>query len=252
MAAVLEVQNVCKSFETNDNKNDILKNINLSVMEGEFVTIMGPSGSGKSTLLYSVSGMDQVDSGKIILGKKDLAKCNEKELTEVRRSKMGFVFQQPNLLKNLSILDNIVLTAVLKEPEKIDEIHQRAKALMKKAGIEGIEDRDIKSISGGQAQRVGICRALINKPKILFADEPTGALNSKMAKEIMTLLKEINEEGMTLLMVTHDVKVAAQSDRVLFMVDGKIMSEAQLGKSDGRDLEERMATISRTMQRLSI
>lgn len=252
METVLEVQNVCKSFQMDDRKNDVLKNISLSVNKGEFVTIMGPSGSGKSTLLYSVSGMDQVDSGRITLGQKDLVKCNEEELTQVRRNQMGFIFQQPNLLRNLSILDNIALTAVLSQPQKVQEIYQYAKFLMKKAGIEGLEDRDIKKASGGQSQRVGICRALINKPQILFADEPTGALNSKMAQEIMTLLKAINNEGTTLLMVTHDVKVAAESERVLFMVDGKIMSALQLGKSKEAELGDRMTRISTTMQKLCI
>lgn len=247
MTALLESQQLCKSFAVgNDNEVTVLSDVDLQIEPGEFLAVMGPSGSGKSTLLYNVSGMDRAKSGKVLFNGQDITALSEEELAKVRLTGMGFVFQHIHLLKNLSIFDNVVLPAYLALDESHDQIDRRAGALMEQVGVAHLADNDITQASGGQLQRVGICRALINKPDILFGDEPTGALNSKAAGEIMDLLKEINESGTTIMLVTHDVRVAARTERVLFMLDGKIVSETYLGKpsANGAERKEREERLS--------
>ena len=248
MTALLESQQLCKSFVLgNDNEVTVLSDVNLSIESGEFVSVMGPSGSGKSTLLYNVSGMDRAKSGNVMFNGKDITALSEEALAAVRLTGMGFVFQHIHLLKNLSIFDNVVLPAYLAREENHAQINQRAETLMEQVGVAHLADNDITQASGGQLQRVGICRALINNPDILFGDEPTGALNSKAAGEIMDLLTDINESGTTIMLVTHDVKVAARTERVLFMLDGQIVAEKHLGKpsangSESKEREERLSS----------
>ncbi len=230
MENILEAKALNKSYIINNKHYDVLKDINLYIKKGEFISVMGRSGSGKSTLLYTVSGMDRMTSGSVIFNGQDLSRLAEKELSKIRLNKMGFIFQQFNLLKNLSIFDNIILTAYLRRKVNRTEINNRALELMKKTGIEELADNDITQASGGQLQRVGICRALINNPEIIFADEPTGALNSTAADGIMEILTEINSSGTTILLVTHDLKVASKTERVLFVLDGNIVAEQKLGK----------------------
>ncbi len=247
MTALLESQQLCKSFVLgNDNEYTVLSDVDLTIESGEFVAVMGPSGSGKSTLLYNVSGMDRAKSGRVLFNGQDITALSEEELAEVRLTGMGFVFQHIHLLKNLSIFDNVVLPAYLARTESHDQINQRAEGLMAQVGVAHLADNDITQASGGQLQRVGICRALINNPAILFGDEPTGALNSKAAGEIMDLLAEINDSGTTIMLVTHDVRVAARSERVLFMLDGQIVAEKYLGKpyENGADRKEREESLS--------
>ncbi len=247
MTALLESQQLCKSFILgNDKEYTVLSDVDLSIEPGEFVSVMGPSGSGKSTLLYNISGMDRAKSGRVLFNDQDITALSEEELSKVRLTGMGFVFQHIHLLRNLSIFDNVVLPAYLALEESHDQIDQRAEALMEQVGVAHLAGNDITQASGGQLQRVGICRALINKPDILFGDEPTGALNSKAAGEIMDLLKEINKSGTTIMLVTHDVRVAARTERVLFMLDGQIGSEKYLGKpsENGTERREREESLS--------
>jgi putative ABC transport system ATP-binding protein len=251
MTALLESQQLCKSFVLgNDNEYTVLSDVDLTIEPGEFVSVMGPSGSGKSTLLYNISGMDRAKSGHVLFNgqgiKRDLTTLSEEDLSKVRLTGMGFVFQHIHLLKNLSIFDNVVLPAYLAREESHDQIDQRAEALMEQVGVAHLAGNDITQASGGQLQRVGICRALINNPDILFGDEPTGALNSKAAGEIMDLLAEINQSGTTIMLVTHDVRVAARTERVLFMLDGKIIAEKHLGKpsENGTERKEREESLS--------
>lgn len=251
MTALLESQQLCKSFVLgNDNEYTVLSDVDLTIEPGEFVSVMGPSGSGKSTLLYNISGMDRAKSGHVLFNgqgiKRDLTTLSEEDLSKVRLTSMGFVFQHIHLLKNLSIFDNVVLPAYLAREESHDQIDQRAEALMEQVGVAHLAGNDITQASGGQLQRVGICRALINNPDILFGDEPTGALNSKAADEIMDLLTEINQSGTTIMLVTHDVRVAARTERVLFMLDGKIIAEKHLGKpsENGTERKEREESLS--------
>ena len=231
MKTILKLENVNKSIEIDkNNQRSLLGPINLQIQEGEFVSIMGPSGSGKSTLLYHMSGMDKVTSGSVIFDGQELSSLSEQKLASLRLSKMGFIFQQIHLMKNLSIFDNIILSGYLRKHSSRKEINRRAIELMETMGISGLIDNDITEASGGQLQRAAICRSLINNPSILFGDEPTGALNSKFANDIMEILGNINQAGTTIVLATHDIKVAARTERVIYILDGNIVAERQLGK----------------------
>ncbi|MBR4084823.1 MAG: ABC transporter ATP-binding protein [Lachnospiraceae bacterium] len=237
--AVLEVKDLCKTYVVNKRQNNVLKNVNFAVEDGEMVAIMGPSGSGKSTLLYAVSGMDAATSGNVMFEGKDLTRLNNKDLATLRLDEMGFIFQQMYMMKNLTILDNIVLPAMesKKSKESKKEKLERGEELMRKLGIMEVADNDINEVSGGQLQRACICRSMINKPKVLFADEPTGALNRTASNEVMEELVKLNQEGTTIMMVTHDVKVAAKCSRVLYIVDGNIKGEYI--SPEGADVQEK-------------
>lgn len=246
MSTVLQVKDLCKTYITNKRQNNVLKNVSFSIEEGEMVAIMGPSGSGKSTLLYSVSGMDKPTAGEVILGDKNIATLNDNELSEVRLKYMGFIFQQMHMLKNLSVIDNILLPAykLTNDKAKRKEIDEYCNELMRKLDISDIADNDITEVSGGQLQRACICRSMINNPKILFADEPTGALNKSASDDVMKQLTKINEEGTSIMLVTHDMKVAAKCTRILYIVDGNIKGEINLGKLVDDEIKERQRKVS--------
>ena len=231
MKKILDVKNLCKSFED----TQVLNNIYFKVDEGEFIAIMGRSGSGKSTLLYSISGMDRPTSGNVLYFGKDISKLDDKKMSEIRLKHMGFIFQHSYLLKNLSIRDNIVLPGFKAGTLSREQVNQNANALMIKTGIDSVADHDIKKVSVGQLQRAAICRALINKPDVLFGDEPTGALNSSTTREVMDVINTVNAEGTTVIIVTHDTKVAARASRVIYLMDGNIHDELTLGKYEGAE-----------------
>ena len=201
---------------------------------------MGPSGSGKSTLLYTVSGMDTVTAGSVLFDGEELSSMKEKDLINIRLLKMGFIFQQMYMMKKLSIIDNIILPGFQAKLKPRDEVRKDAETLMRKLDIIDTAEREITEVSGGQLQRACLCRALINNPKVLFADEPTGALNSKASMDVMTRLLEANRAGTSVLMVTHSEKVASISDRIIYLVDGGIQGELTLGKmGDNNELSAR-------------
>lgn len=239
MTALLNVKDLCKTYVINKRQNNVLKNVNFTVEAGEMVAIMGPSGSGKSTLLYAVSGMDKPTGGTVLFDEKDITKMNSKKLAALRLDEMGFIFQQMYMMKNLTILDNIVLPAMesKKTSESKKQKIKRGEDLMRKLGIIEVADNDINEVSGGQLQRACICRSMINRPKVLFADEPTGALNRTASNEVMKELVKLNEEGSTIIMVTHDAKVAAKCSRVLYIVDGNIKGEFKSGNDN--DIQEK-------------
>ena len=242
MKTILEVKNLYKSFE----EAEVLNNISFKIDEGEFIAIMGPSGSGKSTLLYSISGMDRPTSGSVQFWDKDISKLDDEKMSEVRLKQMGFIFQHSYLLKNLSIKDNIVLPGFKADSLTREQVNQNADALMGKTGIDNVAGHDIKKVSGGQLQRAAICRALINQPDILFGDEPTGALNSSTSRGVMDIINGINAEGTTVILVTHDAKVAARARRVIYLIDGKIHNELALGnyEPDEKEKEAREKRLS--------
>lgn len=246
MGTILEVKDLCKTYVINKRQNNVLKNVNFSVEEGEMVAIMGPSGSGKSTLLYSISGMDSVTSGKVLFDQKDITTLGKNELAEVRLDQMGFIFQQMYMMKNLSILDNVVLPAMQskKTKESAKEKLARGEELMRKLGIIDVADNDINEVSGGQLQRACICRSMINKPRLLFADEPTGALNRTSSTEVMDEMVKLNEEGTTVIMVTHDAKVASRCSRVLYIVDGNIKGQYKADNVPGEQEKDRERKLS--------
>ena len=247
MNTILETKNLCKTYIINKRKNNVLKNVNFSIAEGEMVAVMGPSGSGKSTLLYSVSGMDKITAGEVIFRGNNLSGLSAKELADLRLDEMGFIFQQMYMLKNLSVLDNIILPACQskKNTASRKEKVQSGQDLMRKLDIIDIADNDINEVSGGQLQRACICRSMINHPKIIFADEPTGALNRTSSEDVMEELTKINKDGTTIMLVTHDVKVAAKCTRVLYIVDGNIKGEYNLDKyNSSSELRERERSLN--------
>lgn len=252
MKKIIIGENIVKSFSVDNEKHIVLDGVSVEINEGEFVSVMGPSGSGKSTLMFALSGMDGIDGGEVTFDGRNLSALSEKELADIRRTKIGFVFQQSTLLKNLNILDNIILPSMRDNRKSVAKITERARALMKKVGIAELEKRDITQVSGGQLQRAGICRALISNPKIIFGDEPTGALNSKSAQEIMDIISEINTEGTAVILVTHDAKIAARTERIMFMRDGKIVSEMRFEKFNGTDIDDRMKKVVAKMRDIGI
>jgi putative ABC transport system ATP-binding protein len=252
MKKIIIGNQIVKSFGEGDEKRNVLDGVSVEINEGEFVAVMGPSGSGKSTLMFALSGTDNVNGGKVVFDGKDLSAATENELSDIRRTSMGFVFQQPTMLKNLNILDNIILPSMRDNRKNVAEISEKARTLMKRVGIVELEQRDITQVSGGQLQRAGICRALMNSPKIIFGDEPTGALNSKSAQEIMDIFSEINADGTSVMFVTHDAKVAARTERIMFMRDGKIVSELKLPKFDGTDMDGRVEKVTVKMLEIGI
>lgn len=242
MERILRVEGICKG--------GILNDISFDVNSGEMVAIMGPSGSGKSTLLYNISGMDEPTSGRVWLKASEITAMSEDEKADMRLQRIGFVFQQMNMMENLNIIDNILLPAVQASKAKKEfkqrknELNERAELLMKKLSIDGLGDRRITEVSGGQLQRACICRSMMNSPEILFADEPTGALNKSASEEVMEALTALNREGSTILMVTHDSRMASRCGRILYLVDGQIQGELSLGDEIAslKEREERVGS----------
>ncbi|MEB2271100.1 ABC transporter ATP-binding protein [Bacillus safensis] len=231
-------------------KQTILKDIHLSIKRGEFVTIMGPSGCGKTSLLYQLSGIETASTGEIKYKGQSLSEMTDKQLTALRLTEMGFVFQHSHLLKNLNLFDNIIAAAYLARKKPRQELNERAHYLMEKLDIDHLANRYLTEVSGGQLQRAAICRALMNEPDILFADEPTGALNSSTTKEVMNIFSRVHAEGATLLLVTHDPKVALRSERIMFMNDGDIAASLQLGRYDRSTAENRELRLNQWLQDL--
>ncbi len=226
-------------------KDEILKDISFSVYQGEMVAIMGPSGSGKSTLLYNLSGMDQPTGGKVWLKEQEITSLSERDKAKLRLHQIGFVFQQMNMMENLNILDNILLPALQANKDRKGqrrdkkELMNEAESLMDKLSIAGLGERRITQVSGGQLQRACICRSMINHPEIIFADEPTGALNKSATEEVMTALTALNRDGTTILMVTHDSRLASRCGRVLYLVDGQIYGETTFEADENISNKER-------------
>ena len=230
---MIKVEKISKSFKD----TQVLYDISFEINKGDFVAIMGPSGSGKSTLLYSISGMDSISDGRVLFEGINISEMQEVELSKFRLNKMGFVFQNAQMLKNLSVFDNITLPGLVAKKESADEIRKRASELMKRMEIEGIEERDNREVSGGQLQRASICRAMINNPDILFLDEPTGALNSGATDQVLAILEDLNCDGMTIMTVTHDQRVAAKARKVLYIIDGQIAGCKEFSVGADRESE---------------
>lgn len=237
----LRARDVVKRF----GDTTVLHGIDVDIRAGEFVSVMGPSGCGKSTLLHALSGLDRPTSGTVELDGTDLTGLSQRRLANLRLTRMGFIFQHVHLLKNLSLLDNVVLPAYLARLAPREQLNHRARRLMERIGVADIADHDISEASGGQLQRVGICRALINEPGIVFGDEPTGALDSAASGEVMGILAELNAAGTTVVLVTHDAGVAAHTERVIYLVDGRIVDELHLGRRGPEELQPRRDRVDR-------
>ena len=232
---LLQGQSIFKSFGKGDARTHVLKGVDMNLESGEFVAIMGKSGCGKSTLLNILSTLDQTDKGQVFFEGKDISQLSDEEAAKLRLESFGFVFQMPRMVKNLTILDNILLPSLTYKKDK-EAAKQQALALMNEIGISDLADKRISQVSGGQLQRAGICRALINNPNLIFADEPTGALDSKSGQEVMKLFSKYHQAGKTILMVTHDMALAAKAQRVLIMKDGLIKENLVMGTSEKDNL----------------
>ncbi len=223
------------------NLSAIFTDISLKIKKGEFVTIMGPSGSGKSSLLKIISGMDNLYEGGVTILSHNLDTLDNKKLSFFRRNNLGFIFQLPDFLDSLTILDNILLPAIADKKSNVKQVKNSALTMMADFNIIQSANKTPNQLSGGELQRAGICRALINNPDVIIADEPTGALNSKMAVDVMSILERINKNNITILMVTHDTKIASYGDRILLLLDGEIVDDFSI---DGLSSQERVKIIS--------
>ena len=242
LMSLLEVKNVKKIYTTRFGSNQVeaLRDVNFTVERGEYVAIMGESGSGKTTLLNILAALDKPTEGKVYLKDRDLGKLKEKEIATFRRQNLGFVFQDFNLLDTFSLKDNIFLPLVL-SGKKYSEMEKRLKPIAEKLGIEKLLEKYPYEVSGGQKQRATIARALITKPQLILADEPSGALDSKAADSLMNLFTTINQEGQTIVMVTHSVKAASSAKRVLFIKDGKVFHQLYRGNLTNEEMYERIS-----------
>lgn len=242
LMSLLEVKNVKKIYTTRFGSNQVeaLRDVNFTVERGEYVAIMGESGSGKTTLLNILAALDKPTEGKVYLRDRDLGKLKEKEIATFRRQNLGFVFQDFNLLDTFSLKDNIFLPLVL-SGKKYPEMEKRLKPIAEKLGIEKLLEKYPYEVSGGQKQRAAIARALITKPQLILADEPSGALDSKAADSLMNLFTTINQEGQTIVMVTHSVKAASSAKRVLFIKDGKVCHQLYRGNLTNEEMYERIS-----------
>ncbi|CAM3727314.1 ABC transporter ATP-binding protein [Isoptericola cucumis] len=226
---VLEARDLTKTFSSTDPPTRVLDGIDLTVREGEFLVVMGASGSGKSTLLYTVSGMDRPSGGTVTLRGRDLTALGDAETSRVRLHETGFVFQEAYFLRNLTVRDNVLLPALKAVPKEKAAAVARVDALLERFGIAHVAHHGITQVSGGQLQRASICRALACEPSVVFADEPTGALNSSMSAEVMDALTHVHAGGTTVVMVTHDPGCAARADRVVYLRDGGVVDTRVLG-----------------------
>ena len=247
--AIIKTVNLNKDYKNDKDSVRIINNVNLEIYKGDFTVIMGSSGSGKSTLLYLLSCLEKPTSGEVIFDNEKMSCGNYKNMAKMRQNKMGFVFQDINLIPNLSVLDNICVAGFLGK-KKRQEVINDAEKLLEKLGVNEHAKKLPAKLSGGQQQRVAIVRALINSPEVFFADEPTGALNSTSGEEVLDYLVKINREGQSIVMVTHDIKAAVRADRILFLKDGDIVSELSLSKYKKEDKEDREKEVSSYLSKM--
>ena len=222
---ILKAVDVCKSFANNGGQNHVLDMVNLEVYEGDFTVIMGSSGAGKSTLLYALSVMDAPTMGSVFYKEKEITGLKEKQMAKLRAQEFGFVFQQMHLVSNLTLWENVAVPGYLKKSRSTKETRERALKLLERMNVSKAKDRMPSQVSGGEAQRTAIARALINEPGILFADEPTGALNKHNTEEVLDLFTQIHREGQSIVLVTHDMRAAVRGNRFLYLEDGKTIGE---------------------------
>lgn len=249
-STILRTEKMSKSFSNGGVQQHVIRNLDLEIKRGDFTIIMGASGSGKSTLLYALSGMDKPSLGKVYFGEKDISGYSNDALAVFRRKHCGFVFQSIHLLENMNVLDN-VLTGALVVQKNSKELVNKTKALLKEVGI--AEDTWVKypnQLSGGEAQRVGIIRAIINEPEIVFADEPTGSLNSASSQDVLDIFSKIHEKGQSIVMVTHDVNTALRGDRVVFLRDGAIVGEHSMVRYHKDDSKTRKRELQNFLEEM--
>lgn len=242
---ILSGKNICKSFSQDGKETQILKSVTLDIYEGDLTVIMGASGAGKSTLLYALSGMDGITSGEVVFKGQTISGFSENKMAKLRASEFGFVFQQTHLVSNLTLFENVAVAGYSgKNGRDINTIREKAERLLSQMHADNAKDRLPSRVSGGEAQRAAIARAMINDPIIIFADEPTGALNKANSDEVLDLLTALNSSGQSILMVTHDVRAAIRGNRILYLEDGQILDELNLSAYNAGDEKERAEKVN--------
>lgn len=241
---ILQATDICKSFANNTHQNHVLHMINLSIYQGDFTIIMGPSGAGKSTLLYALSGMDSLTSGQLFYKEQEIRNAKEKVMATIRAKEFGFVFQQTHLIQNLTLLENVMISGYLDKHVRQIDVANRSLDLLKQMHVESLHNRYPSQVSGGEAQRAAIARALINHPTILFADEPTGSLNKRSSEDVLTLLSELHTQGQSIVMVTHDVKAAIHASRLVYIEDGRIVDEMLMPPYQEQEARKRESQVN--------
>lgn len=248
---ILQGKHISKVFIRSGIKNKVLDRIDVDVYDKDFTIIMGSSGAGKSTLLYALSGMDTITEGKVLYKGKVISGLKENDMAKLRAEEFGFVFQQTHLVSNLTLFENVAVAGYVGKKESTERVQERTGHLLRQMGAEKVKDQFPSQVSGGEAQRAAIARAFIKNPGLLFADEPTGALNKSHSLEVLNLLTEINRSGQSILMVTHDLRAAVRGNRILYLEDGKIMDEMTLPfyrKTEERQRENRISEWLSRMQ----
>ncbi|MBD5136535.1 MAG: ABC transporter ATP-binding protein [Lachnospiraceae bacterium] len=235
---------LCKSFKQGEKNVMVLNKICVDIYEGDFTVIMGASGAGKSTLLYALSGMDGITGGKVEFGGEAINGYNEKKMAELRAKEFGFVFQQTHLVSNLTLFENVAVAGYVGKRHNAKKVQEKAEQLLVQMHADGAKDRMPSQVSGGEAQRAAIARAMINNPKIVFADEPTGALNKANSEEVLNLLTELNRNGQSIVMVTHDIRAAIHGNRLLYLEDGNILAELSLSAYEEKNAKGREAKVN--------
>ncbi len=234
---------ISKIYTQNGNETKILTNIDVEFYEGDFTVIMGSSGAGKSTLLYALSGMDTITAGSVTFNGQEISRLSEKRMAGLRANAFGFIFQQTHLVSNLTLFENVAVAGYAAKAGSVREITKKADRLLFKMHVRDAKDRLPSQVSGGEAQRAAIARTMIGNPSLIFADEPTGALNKANSEEVMRLLMELNHDGQSILMVTHDVRAALYGNRILYLEDGKILDECNLSSYGQDDLKNRESKV---------
>ncbi|MCM1194265.1 MAG: ABC transporter ATP-binding protein [Acetatifactor muris] len=248
---LLSARDLCKQFSQGTGKEQVLKNIDVDIYEGDYTVIMGSSGAGKSTLLYALSGMDNITGGKVLYKGEEISRYKERQMALLRSREFGFVFQQTHLVSSLSLVENVAVAGYLDSGKDTKTVRQKAEKLLSRMGVEKAKDRFPSEVSGGEAQRAAIARAVINEPGLLFADEPTGALNKRSTDEVLGLLTELAGNGQSILMVTHDVRAAVRGTGILYLEDGKILDEMSMGVYRETEAKEREKRLSEWLSDLS-
>ncbi len=243
MKTILHGQNVTRIFQVGEDKNRVLDRVTVEIYEGDFTIIMGPSGAGKSTLLYALSGMESINDGTVLYRGHEINRYNEAQKARLRAQEFGFVFQQTHLVSNLTLFENIAVAGYVSKTGNSREIQERTRQLMRQMDVERAGGQLPSQVSGGEAQRAAIARAVIGKPGLLFADEPTGALNKSNSIVVLDLLTGLAADGQSIVMVTHDLRAAVRGTRLLYLEDGKILDEMRLSpyeKAEEKDRESRI------------
>jgi ABC-type lipoprotein export system ATPase subunit len=247
---ILQGEKITRVFHRGKAEAKVLDGIDIKIYEKDFTVIMGPSGAGKSTLLYSLSGMDHINGGHVFYRGREISSLSENQMARLRAEEFGFVFQQTHLVSNLTLLENVLVAGYVGKKDSAEKIRERAKNLLQQMDVEEAKDRFPAQVSGGEAQRAAIARAMIGRPGLVFADEPTGALNQANTREVLGLLTDLNREGQSILMVTHDLRAASRGNRVLYLEDGKVCDELSLEPYNEMEERQREREVSQWLSGL--